>query len=118
MLDAGHGGIDGGASKGDVIEKDITLAITERVARQLKRLGAEVVMTRTTDEDVLAEHAPNEQFSTLRERKNKISFCEKQLFKSNSPIYSLPFTLMQSRTVNGAVHKCFIIRKAMPIVSF
>lgn len=30
MLDAGHGGIDGGASNGEVIEKDVTLAITKK----------------------------------------------------------------------------------------
>ena len=33
VLDAGHGGIDGGASNGDIIEKDITLAITQKLAR-------------------------------------------------------------------------------------
>ena len=27
VLDAGHGGQDGGASRGDIIEKDITLSI-------------------------------------------------------------------------------------------
>ncbi|MEC1178160.1 N-acetylmuramoyl-L-alanine amidase [Metasolibacillus meyeri] len=85
VLDAGHGGIDGGASKGDVIEKDITLAITEKVARQLKRLGAEVIMTRTTTEDVLAEHAPNEQFPTLRERKKQDIFLRESLVQKHNP---------------------------------
>lgn len=85
VLDAGHGGIDGGASKGEVIEKDITLAITEKVARQLKRLGAEVVMTRTTDEDVLAEHAPNEKFSTLRERKKQDIFLRESIVQKQKP---------------------------------
>ncbi|MFP3918433.1 N-acetylmuramoyl-L-alanine amidase CwlD [Lysinibacillus telephonicus] len=85
VVDAGHGGIDGGASSGEVIEKDVTLAIAKKVERQLKRMGAEVVMTRTTDEDVLAEHAPSEEFATLRERKKQDIFLRANLVKSNEP---------------------------------
>lgn len=85
VLDAGHGGLDGGASKGDIIEKDITLAITGKVARQLRRLGAEVVMTRTTDGDVLSEHAPSEQFATNRERKKQDIFLRETLVKQQEP---------------------------------
>ncbi len=81
VLDAGHGGIDGGASKGEVIEKDITLKITQRVERQLKRLGATVVMTRTKDGDVLSEHAPSEEFTSLRERKREDIFLRESLAK-------------------------------------
>ncbi|MEO4055226.1 N-acetylmuramoyl-L-alanine amidase [Solibacillus sp. CAU 1738] len=85
VLDAGHGGIDGGASKADVIEKDITLAITQKVARQLGRLGAEVVMTRNTDGDVLSEHAPKEEFATLRERKKQDIFLRETLIQKSEP---------------------------------
>jgi N-acetylmuramoyl-L-alanine amidase len=85
VVDAGHGGIDGGASSGEVIEKDVTLAIAEKVERQLKRLGAEVVMTRSTDGDVLAEHAPSEEFATLRERKKQDIFLRANLVKNNKP---------------------------------
>ncbi len=85
VVDAGHGGIDGGASSGDVIEKDVTLAIAQKVERQLKRLGAEVVMTRSTDGDVIEEHAPSEEFATLRERKKQDIFLRANLVKSNEP---------------------------------
>ncbi|MEK9200024.1 N-acetylmuramoyl-L-alanine amidase [Ureibacillus sp. 179-F W5.1 NHS] len=85
VLDAGHGGIDGGASSGEVVEKDVTLAITQKVAKQLKRLGAEVVLTRSTDGDALEEHAPSEEFSTLRERKKQDIFLRSNLVKSNKP---------------------------------
>lgn len=47
VIDAGHGGEDGGASKGEVIEKEITLAIAQHVEKQLKKKGATVIMTRT-----------------------------------------------------------------------
>lgn len=85
VIDAGHGGIDGGASAENVIEKDVTLAIAKKVERKLKRLGAEVVMTRTTDGDVLSEHAPSEEFATLRERKKQDIFLREQIVKENDP---------------------------------
>ena len=85
VLDAGHGGQDGGASKGEVIEKEITLSITKKVARQLTRLGAEVILTRSTDGDVLSEHAPSEQFSTNRERKKQDIFLREELVKQHNP---------------------------------
>lgn len=85
VLDAGHGGLDGGASNGEIIEKDITLAITGKVARQLRRLGADVIMTRTKDGDVLSEHAPSEQFSTNRERKKQDIFLRESLVLNHEP---------------------------------
>jgi N-acetylmuramoyl-L-alanine amidase len=85
VLDAGHGGQDGGASKGEVIEKEITLSITNKVARQLTRLGAEVILTRSTDGDVISEHAPSEQFTTNRERKKQDIFLREELVKQHNP---------------------------------
>ncbi|QCR34149.1 N-acetylmuramoyl-L-alanine amidase [Lysinibacillus sp. SGAir0095] len=85
VIDAGHGGVDGGASSGEVIEKDVTLAIASKVEKQLKRLGATVVMTRSTDGDVLEEHAPSEEFSTLRERKKEDIFLRSNLVRKNEP---------------------------------
>jgi len=85
VVDAGHGGIDGGASSGEVIEKDVTLAIAQKVEKQLKRLGAEVVMTRSTDGDVIEEHASGEEFSTLRERKKEDIFLRSNLVQKNEP---------------------------------
>jgi N-acetylmuramoyl-L-alanine amidase len=50
VLDPGHGGDDPGAS-GYAVEKDVTLDVARRLATLLrKRLGAEVVLTRETDE--------------------------------------------------------------------
>lgn len=85
VLDAGHGGMDGGASGGDVIEKEITLAITKKVERQLTRLGAEVVLTRKTDGDVISEQPSNGQNLTTRERKKQDIFLRESLIKSHEP---------------------------------
>jgi len=53
MIDAGHGGIDGGAVSADgVSEKDINLSIALMVEDILAGWDAEVVQTRTGDEGV------------------------------------------------------------------
>jgi N-acetylmuramoyl-L-alanine amidase len=55
-IDAGHGGIDGGAvSKEGAIEKDLNLAIAIYLRDYLQQAGAIVVMTREGDYDLAAE---------------------------------------------------------------
>lgn len=50
VIDAGHGGFDPGAiGAGGVLEKDVNLAISRRVAGLLRQVGAQVVETRTED---------------------------------------------------------------------
>ena len=50
VLDAGHGGEDGGAvSASGIYEKDLNLAVSMQVRDLLVANGVEVVMTRTTD---------------------------------------------------------------------
>lgn len=50
ILDAGHGGFDGGAVAGDgTVEKDINLAICKKIEYQLKFNGFNVIMTRDKD---------------------------------------------------------------------
>jgi N-acetylmuramoyl-L-alanine amidase CwlD len=55
VLDAGHGGSDPGAQRGDIQEKDITLAITQKLKRYLEARGVKVVMTRSDDTFVSLE---------------------------------------------------------------
>ncbi len=50
VVDPGHGGRDPGAiGVGGLREKDVNLAISTRLAKQLRKRGFEVVLTRTTD---------------------------------------------------------------------
>ncbi|QTD39787.1 N-acetylmuramoyl-L-alanine amidase [Sporosarcina sp. Te-1] len=69
VLDPGHGGLDGGASVDEVVERDITLSISHELKKKLENKGAVVMMTREKDGDAIAEHAPSEKFGTNRERK-------------------------------------------------
>ena len=50
VLDAGHGGEDGGAiGKNKVLEKDLNLSITLKIGERLKKQGINVIYTRTED---------------------------------------------------------------------
>jgi N-acetylmuramoyl-L-alanine amidase len=65
LIDAGHGGIDGGASSKDgTVEKDINLSIATKLKNSLQRIGYEVVMTREGAE-------PFSSGRTIRERYNE-----------------------------------------------
>lgn len=55
FIDAGHGGMDGGCVKGDVLEKDINLSIALLVREQLEELDYEVVMAREADSFIAKE---------------------------------------------------------------
>jgi N-acetylmuramoyl-L-alanine amidase len=55
VLDAGHGGSDPGAQRGDISEKDITLGITQKLKKLLEKQGADVTMTRGDDTFVSLE---------------------------------------------------------------
>lgn len=65
IIDAGHGGEDGGAvGVGGVVEKDINLPIAMKTAESLKKSGYDVILTRDGDYAVYSEEA-----KTLREKK-------------------------------------------------
>lgn len=49
IIDAGHGGHDGGAVANDIIEKEMALDLAKRVQRDLAASGVRVVMTRSAD---------------------------------------------------------------------
>ena len=49
ILDAGHGGRDIGASSKGVIEKNLTLSMTLKLKKILKKMGYKVILTRKKD---------------------------------------------------------------------
>jgi N-acetylmuramoyl-L-alanine amidase len=67
VVDPGHGGIDGGAvSKSGILEKDVTLLISEQLRDYLQEAGALVLMTREDDHDLA-----NADTKKVRQRKNE-----------------------------------------------
>ncbi|WP_294370931.1 N-acetylmuramoyl-L-alanine amidase [uncultured Clostridium sp.] len=74
LIDAGHGGIDGGAkSKNGTIEKDINLSIANKLKNKLKDSGYIVYMTR--DEDIQLDKKKVEDL-TKRCNMKKETKCE------------------------------------------
>ena len=69
ILDAGHGGKDGGAtSASGVIERDIVLNITKMVEDQLRLQGFNVILTRNDDNDLASPNAKNRKREDLNKR--------------------------------------------------
>ncbi len=73
VIDAGHGGIDAGASNGDVLEKDINLEIAHYLKAFIEENGGVAVMTRTTDTNTADPNRSkniSQKKSDLDQRKN------------------------------------------------
>ncbi|MFD3449262.1 N-acetylmuramoyl-L-alanine amidase CwlD [Microbacteriaceae bacterium 4G12] len=86
VLDAGHGGPDGGAVGGDeIVEKEITLEITKKVRDYLQEQGALVILTRDGDHDLADEDTKGysrRKAEDLRKRVNLINDSGADLFVS------------------------------------
>lgn len=75
VLDAGHGGVDAGATGNQIIEKDLNLILTKKLEKDLVSRGATVYLTRGDDKD-LSTTTVNRKRSDLYNRAkyiNKIS---------------------------------------------
>ena len=84
VIDAGHGGIDGGTNKDNILEKNINLNIAGEVALILKTNKANVILTR--DSDVSLDNLYKSQDSRykrdLNARLNIINSSKADLFIS------------------------------------
>ena len=61
VIDAGHGGTDSGAVANGLLEKNLTLRISNEMADKLRNLGVQVFETRTTDETL----SPSERVNRI-----------------------------------------------------
>lgn len=68
VLDAGHGGFDGGAQANGINEKEINLSIAHRERMLCTLFGFEVVMTRDEDESIHDSEAVNKKRSDMHKR--------------------------------------------------
>jgi N-acetylmuramoyl-L-alanine amidase len=74
LLDVGHGGIDGGTSFGDLLEKDINLSIAKKTYDSLQKKGFIVLMNRMDDYALSGEnlwlHSRSRHLKDLTQRSN------------------------------------------------
>lgn len=90
IVDAGHGGEDGGAVSDDgVVEKDINLDISRKLSDFLKLFGYDVTETRTEDVSVFTDG------NTVRER--KVSDLKNRLSLFNSDKSNIVISIHQNK---------------------
>ena len=85
VLDPGHGGPDGGAVGGDVLEKEIALKVAAKLRDYLQQQGALVLMTREMDSDLADKDTrgySRRKVEDLRRRVALINESEADLFIS------------------------------------
>ncbi|MDD5796825.1 MAG: N-acetylmuramoyl-L-alanine amidase [Oscillospiraceae bacterium] len=89
IIDAGHGGEDGGAVADKIVEKDINLAISKKLADIFISNGFEVITTRNDDDSVETEG------NTTRER--KVSDMKHRLETFNSDENNIVVSIHQNK---------------------
>ena len=90
IIDAGHGGEDGGAEVDSVLEKDINLNIANTLADILRASGYEVAEVRDTDISVYTDGA-----DTLREK--KVSDLKNRVNLFNSDARNIVVSIHQNK---------------------
>ena len=77
IVDAGHGGMDGGATAQDgTVEKDINLSIALKLRDMLDTAGYNVIMTRETDDDISDSSAKSVRRQKVSDIKNRMKIIE------------------------------------------
>lgn len=94
VIDAGHGGEDGGAEVDDVLEKDINLCISANLADMLRLSGYPVTQVRSTDAAVYSEGS-----DTLREK--KVSDLQNRVALFNSDESNIVVSIHQNKFENS-----------------
>ena len=97
LLDAGHGGPDGGAVSNGIREADVNLAVTLRLRDFLTLMGFRVTLTRDGDYSVHSSNA-----STLREMKH--SDLMNRLAMMKSPDGEISVSIHQNIYEEAYVH--------------
>ncbi|AHV96924.1 N-acetylmuramoyl-L-alanine amidase [Paenibacillus sabinae] len=92
LIDAGHGGIDGGTSHGDLLEKDLTLAISRKLFMLLRADGFDTILNRFGD------YAPSEENLWLGSRSRHM----RDLAQRKELAETLPAAVVVSVHVNWA----------------
>ncbi|MBA9029377.1 MULTISPECIES: N-acetylmuramoyl-L-alanine amidase CwlD [Bacillaceae] len=99
VLDAGHGGLDGGASAEKVLEKEISLAVTMKIRDLLQEQGALVLMTRESDKDLADESTKGVRKRKQEDLHNRVAFIN----ESNADLFlSIHLNSIPSKRWKGA----------------
>jgi N-acetylmuramoyl-L-alanine amidase len=100
VIDAGHGGIDPGAKKGNVVEKEVTLDISKMLRSYLEEKNYDTIMTRTKDVSLYKQSSRGGtiQLRDLNARVKLINNSSAKIFVSIH-VNSLPENPSQSGSI-------------------
>ena len=100
ILDAGHGGRDGGCvGINGSVEKDLNLKYTLRLKEKLTNKGYRIVLTRTNDDGLYSPLATNKKISDMNVRMEMIKKVNPNL------VISIHMNSFADKSVSGA--NCF-----------
>ena len=99
IVDAGHGGFDGGAVVGEVLEKDINLKIANSLSNMLRASGFKVICIRTDDSSTESDPA-----ATIAARKRSDLNNRLEILKQNpdAVLVSIHLNKFSSASAKGA----------------
>lgn len=94
VLDAGHGGMDKGASSQNVQEASLNIIITKKLEKELIKLGCNIILTRTNEDDL--SFSP--KFNKSEDMKERIRIMNDE---KNDLFISIHMNQFQNQTVKG-----------------
>lgn len=113
VLDAGHGGSDPGAQRGDVQEKELTLAVTKKLEKYLQAHGIKTQMTRTNDSSVSLEERVRITNEAMPDAFVSIHINS---LETNSTIHGIEtyYQTEQSRALADKIHQSLVTGLTAP----
>ena len=78
VIDAGHGGEDGGCEGNGLIEKDLNLDISLRLASLLREAGVNVILTRETDVLLYDKNSDYEGKKKVQDVRRRLKIASEQ----------------------------------------
>lgn len=82
VIDAGHGGIDGGAEVDGIFEKDLNLSLSQHIGEFLSLYNVDCILTRNDDVLLADEYAKKKKQSDLLNRVKVTTSCSNPVFVS------------------------------------
>jgi N-acetylmuramoyl-L-alanine amidase len=99
IVDAGHGGFDGGAVVNNVLEKDINLKIADSICNMLQVSGFKVICTRKDDSSTESDPTATISARKKSDLNNRLKIAKEN---SNAIFISIHLNKFSSPSVNGA----------------
>ncbi len=99
MANSAHGGFDGGAVVGDIMEKNINLKISNQLALMLKMAGFNVITTRTDDSSTESNPSATIAARKRSDLKNRLELAKQN---KNAIFVSVHLNKFSSPSAKGA----------------